>query len=101
MLRIQLLLLLLVSQGAFAQDVRVDTFTFRNSSGVSTVQEAVLKFPVIKTGDQTVDSLINNDLKNRFTDDEYPDLPADSTLIKWAGDQIVSLEFAVHTSMTA
>lgn len=72
----------------FGQTVQVDTLVLSND----------LRFPIIKTGDKKVDLLINNDLKNRFTSNEYPNLATDSTLIRWAGESIRFVSFEITYS---
>ena len=93
MLRIQILLLLLIGQGAFAQKIYVDTLKFPDGASLTAEQKTDIRFPIVKTGRRNVDSLINRDLKNRFTDNEFPDLPADSALIQWADQRIVYVDF--------
>ncbi len=39
------------------------------------------------------DNIINKDLKNRFTNHEFVDLLTDSTIIKWADEQVIYLDF--------
>lgn len=79
---------------SFGQKISVDTLFVPRIEKFSTVQNEKLKFPVIRTDNLQVDKTINTDLKNRFTDNEYPDLSTDSTLIKWA-DGIIYLDFQV------
>ena len=93
MIRIQILLLLLIGQGAFAQKIYVDTLKFRDGASLTAEQTTNFRFPIVKTGRRNVDSLINRDLKNRFTDNEFPDLPADSALIQWADQGLVYVDF--------
>jgi hypothetical protein len=50
---------------------------------------------LIKTGNDQVDILLNKDLKNRFTNNQFPELPTDSTLLKWATEQVVYLNFEI------
>ena len=94
-LLIQILFVILFGQGTFAQDVRIDTLKFQSTFSPAPVQASELTFPIIKTGDRAIDSLINTDLRNRFTDNEYSDLPADSVLKRWAAGRIVELGFAI------
>ena len=91
--RVLTAILLFMGFNSFGE-VRVDTL-FVVLSNKPPLVHSTLKFPVIKTGDQKVDELINKDLKNRFTDNEYPNLSTDSTLLKWADDIITSLDFDV------
>ena len=80
---------------AFGQVVQVDTFRLAESEHFKDIQSDKMNFPVVRSGDKRIDSLINRDLKNRFTRNEYRNETLDSTLTKWAGDQIVLLDFQV------
>jgi hypothetical protein len=80
---------------AFGQEVQIDTLRLEKSERFKDIQSDKMNFPIIFTGNKEIDSLINTDLKNRFTDNEYPTDTLDSALIKWAGDQIVFLDFQV------
>ncbi|MEO5776772.1 MAG: hypothetical protein ABIQ27_07700 [Flavobacterium sp.] len=88
--------ILLITFGltSFGQIISVDTLFIPRTEKFSNAQNEKLKFPVIKTSNLQVDKVINTDLKNRFTNNEYPDLTTDSTLIKWA-DGIIYLDFQV------
>lgn len=89
------LILLALQYDCSSQNIHVDTLFLPMTERFGTMPVEFLKFPVIKTGNIKIDKLINTDLKNRFTNNEYPNLPADSALIKWAGDQITFLDFEV------
>ncbi|MCH6232621.1 hypothetical protein [Cognataquiflexum rubidum] len=80
---------------AFGQSVQIDTFRLEKSERFKDIQSEKMNFPVVRSGNKEIDSLINFDLKNRFTRYEYPIQNLDSTLLKWAGDQIVFLDFQV------
>ncbi len=80
---------------AFGQSVQIDTFRLEKSERFKDIQSDKMNFPLVRSGKKEIDVLINNDLKNRFTRNEYPNGTLDSTLIKWAGDQIVFLDFEV------
>lgn len=80
---------------AFGQVVQVDTFRLAESEHFKNIQSDKMNFPVVRSGDKKIDSLINRDIKNRFTGNEYPNETLASTLTKWAGDQIVFLDFQV------
>jgi len=95
MARIQIILLLLIGQNTFGQAVRIDTLKIPARGQSTEIQVNSLKFPVIKTGDRQIDSLINRDLKNRFTHNEFSELSADSTLIRWADENIIYLDFEI------
>lgn len=89
------ILLTFVGTVAFGQGVQIDTLKLKKSEKFNGTESDKMNFPIIRTGDEKVDSIINFDMKNQFTSNEYPnDLP-DATLIKWAGDQIVYLDFEV------
>ena len=88
------ILFALVTLTSFGQKISVDTLFIPKIENFSNNQNIVLKFPIIKTGNLQVDKAINKDLKNRFTDNEYQDLPTDSTLIKWS-EAIMYLDFKV------
>ncbi len=80
---------------SLGQNIFVDTLFIPTTERFSNIQNQKLKFPLIRTGNPQIDKTINTDLKNRFTDNEYPDLTTDSTLIKWADEQITYLDFEV------
>lgn len=80
---------------AFGQVVQIDTFQLVRSKHFEDNQSMKMNFPVVRSGDKKIDSLINSDLKNRFTGNEYPNASLATTLAKWAGDQIVFLDFRV------
>jgi hypothetical protein len=42
-----------------------------------------------------LDSTLNQAVKNQFTNDEFIGAPVDSSLIKWAGDGLIYLDFEV------
>lgn len=88
------ILLLTIGLTSFGQKISVDTLFIPRTEKFSNIQSEKLKFPVIKTGNLQVDKAINADLKNRFTNNEYPDLSTDSTLLKWS-DGIIYLDFEV------
>lgn len=86
---------MLIGTIALGQSVQIDTFLLEKSERFKDIQSDKMNFPIISSGNKKVDSLINTDLKNRFTGNEYPTDNLDSTLTKWAGDQIVFLDFQV------
>lgn len=101
MTRILTIILVFIGTIAYGQEVQIDTFRLENSARFKDIQSGKMNFPIISTGNKEIDSLINTDLKNRFTDYEYPTDNLDSTLIKWAGDQIVFLDFQVTCNWNA
>ncbi len=80
---------------SMAQKVTIEPFTFVVLNDEEETSSEDLNFPVVHTGKENIDALINTDMKNRFTSNEYSDEPLDSTLIKWAGEQIISLGYDV------
>lgn len=78
-----------------AQTVRVDTLKFSTSTNLTGLQSEQLKYPLIRTGNRYTDSLINFDIKNRLTGNEYPSERIDSSIIKWADEVIIFLDFEV------
>lgn len=88
-------LLMVIGTAAFGQGVHIDTLKLKKNEKFNETEPDKMIFPMIRTGDEKVDSIINFDMKNQFTSNEYPNDPPDATLIKWAGDQIVYLDFEV------
>ena len=80
---------------AFGQSAKIDTLNLKASERFKELQSDKMNFPIINSGKTEIDSLINFDLKNKFTQNEYPNESIDSTLLKWAGDQIIFLDFNV------
>ncbi|REJ81975.1 MAG: hypothetical protein DWQ44_13760 [Bacteroidetes bacterium] len=78
--------------------LRIDTLSFPIPDRFGHIQNDKLKFPFVRTGNEKIDTLINSDIKNRFTNFEFPDASIDSTIIAWAQDQIVYLDFSVTYS---
>lgn len=89
------ILLLIFDLTLFGQVISIDTLLLPTREKYTHFQSNKLKFPIIKTGILEIDKLVNKDLKNRFTNNEFPDLPTDSALIKWADEQIIYLDFEV------
>ncbi len=80
---------------AFGQHVEIDTFQLRSNHSFTDLKADKMIFPIIQTGHEKIDSIINHDLKDKFTSKEYPNENLDSTLTKWAGDQVSYLDFEV------
>jgi hypothetical protein len=89
------ILLLTFGLTSFGQNISVDTLFLPKTEKFTNFQNDKLKFPIIKTGDLKIDNIINKDLKNRFTNNEFADLPTDSTIIKWTDEQVIYLDFEV------
>lgn len=82
-------------QSIFGQNISIDTLIIPSNASETNLQANLLRFPIIKTGNLKVDHQINKDLKDRFTNNEYSDLPTDSALIKWVDEQIIYLDFEI------
>jgi len=89
------LFLLTLTLISFGQGIVVDTLFIPRTEKFSGLQDELLMFPVIKTGNLQIDKSINKDIKDRFTHNEFLDLPTDSTIIRWANEGIVYLDFGV------
>lgn len=90
-----LLLLLSLTLCSLAQEVWVDTLFIPCRSRFTEVEFEQLRFPIIKTGNANIDNLINADIKNRYTNNDFVGLPTDSTIITWADSAITYLDFTV------
>ena len=88
-------LLSFIILAAFGQDVRIDTLVVPPGQQLTAFPQSALRFPIIRTADLKINDLINTDLKNRYTDNEYPELMTAPALIKWADGQIIYLDFEV------
>lgn len=86
---------LLVSQSAFGQGIQVDTLMLESSEKAEGFSGKTLKFPLVRTGNLALDSLISRDLVNRLTSNEDQNESLDSALIKWTSNGIVDLDFGV------
>lgn len=95
MAKILTILLLSLTLQSYGQIARVYKLKVSPSPKFKDIPIDKMNFPVIRTGRKTIDSLINNDIKNRFTDNEYPNLPIKEALNKWAEDGVVYLDFEV------
>lgn len=54
-----------------------------------------LKYPKIETGDPKIDSIINNDFKNRLTNNEYVNLSIADSFKQWTDSGIVSMDYEI------
>ncbi|MDN5204900.1 hypothetical protein QQ008_26145 [Fulvivirgaceae bacterium BMA10] len=95
MIKILTTILVFIGTIAFGQSVKIDTFRLMESERFKDIEPDKMNFPVIRSGNEEIDALINTGLKNRFTRNEYPNETLDSTLIKWSSDQIEFLGFEV------
>lgn len=80
---------------SFGQKVGIDTLFLHSTEELKNFPVTEMKFPIIRSKDSEIDIKINTDLKNRFTGNEFPNLPTDSTLIKWTNQSITFLDFNV------
>lgn len=80
---------------SFGQSVKIDTFRVKESSRFKEIQSGKMNFPIIRTNNKEVDAIINADIKNRFTGNEFSDETLESTFEKWADDRIIYLDFNV------
>ena len=86
----------LISFYSLAQNVQIDTLVLSTKQQFDNEVSNNIQFPVVRTGDEDIDALINEGLKNEFTNHEYPDAPLDSTLIKWADGNYTTVDFTVN-----
>ena len=78
-----------------AQTAKIDTLFFQVSERFKPEKTLKLKFPIIRTGNKNADLLINTDLKDKITYNEYPGTSTDSALSKWGNDIITDMNFEV------
>ncbi|NOS94268.1 MAG: hypothetical protein HOP30_20325 [Cyclobacteriaceae bacterium] len=88
------LIAIVITLNSYGQRVQIDTLVVPVTSSFAR-PNTKLRFPVLRTGNEEVDKVMNNDLKNRYTDNEFIDKPTDSTLILWADETLVHLSFGV------
>jgi hypothetical protein len=79
----------------FGQQARIDTLIIPTEHYSRPVSGDKMNYPIIRTGNDQIDSVINWDLKNRLTREEFLDDHIDSALIKWAYDRVSYLDFKV------
>ncbi len=53
------------------------------------------RYPVIKTGDEEIDSLINHDFKNRMTDNRFKNESVEAAMQDWSENGIGYLDYEV------
>ncbi len=88
-------ILIFVKITTFGQTIKVDTFRLEKGQQFKNTTPNKIIFPIICSHNKKIDSLINTDLKNRFTNNEYPTNNLESTLIKWTQDRITFIDFQV------
>ncbi|RKS42545.1 hypothetical protein BC962_3212 [Gillisia mitskevichiae] len=87
---------LFFSINIFGQNVQIDTLKIILSERINDLNSTQMNYPLIRTGDKKIDSLINYDLKNKVTLNEMPTASIDSTLNEWASYGVVSFDFDVN-----
>ncbi len=95
MMKFLIIVLITISFDSFGQSVQIDTFYLPENQKFEDLQYDKMQFPVVNSGNANIDSLINHSIKNQFTKNEFPHEPIDSTLLKWAGERIIYLDFEV------
>ncbi len=81
----------------FCQEVRIDTLKIKLSDRISESGfDEKNYYPLIRTGDSKIDSIINHDLKNKVTRDESPKESINSSLNQWASYGLVFFEFQIN-----
>jgi hypothetical protein len=86
--------ILIISLNSFSQTVKIDTLHFYKSEQNTSPLDKLI-YPIFKTGNKKIDSLINFDLKNKYTYNEAPNLSINKTLKQWIGDQIGYINFNI------
>lgn len=88
---------LFLSNNIIGQQIKIDTLKVKLSDQITESGfEENNYYPLIKTGDKKIDSLINFDLKNKVSYNEFPNENIESTLNKWAAYGLVFLDFKVN-----
>ena len=95
MKKILTIILVFIGTITFGQSVQIETFQLNKIDSINKSPMDKMNYPIIHSSNKKVDSLINTDLKNRLTYNEFPNESIDSTLIKWASDQIVFFDYEV------
>ncbi len=88
-------LLLIITFQCSAQNVKIDTLKIYTSHRFESGHSNKINYPFVVTSNPKIDSLINFDIKNKLTGNEYSKERIDSSIIKWAEDIIVFLGFSV------
>jgi len=86
-----LIFILLSWKIIIAQDIKIDTFSFESINSLYPDSVVFLHYPLIKTSSQKINDAINEDVKNRLTYNQYPDVPVDSAVKMWADEDIGSV----------
>ena len=95
MIRILLTIIVLTfGLNTLGQKVTVDTLFVSRKEKFSNSQGENLKYPIIRTGNQNIDKVINRDMKVRFTRYDNQDISLDSAFSNWT-EKIIFLDFEV------
>lgn len=73
----------------------IDTVYLPSPDNVCFISGNKLAFPRIRTGNDSVDFIINNTLKNKFTSFEYPNETLDSAFIHYSQNSVTEMNFSV------
>jgi hypothetical protein len=84
-----------MSHSVSGQVAQVDTINLEPSNEFKDLDRGKLTYPIIRTGDPNIDSLINSDLQIRLTSNQSRIESLDSALLSWTNDGISDLDFQV------
>ena len=73
----------------------IDTVYMPSPDNACFISGNKLAFPRIRTGNDSVDFIINNTLKNKFTSYEYPNETLDSAFIHYSQNSVTEMNFSV------
>jgi hypothetical protein len=76
-----------------AQQLKIETLLLDSNLIKTNLVDGALRFPILKTGNKTIDESLKNDIIKRITFYEYPELTTDSALISWANEGIVHMNY--------
>lgn len=88
-------ILFLLGTFVYSQGVQISTYKFKAHERFEVAKTEYLKFPIINSGKKKIDLLINKDLKNRFTRNEYLNATTDIALRKFSSENIFFLNYEV------
>jgi len=89
------IILVFIGFGVFGQNIQIDTLNLKKIGHFKQSQNDKMNYPIVNSGNNLIDSLINFDIKNKFTSNEFTSQSIDSTLIKWSDEQLAYLDFKV------
>ncbi|MBI1288657.1 MAG: hypothetical protein GC178_13895 [Flavobacteriales bacterium] len=88
-------LLVFTHIGGTCQTVRIDTLHLIGSQEYNFLVRDKLYYPIIRTGNEELDSLLNTDIKDRFTYESFKGLPVETSIVEWSKEQITFTDFKV------